>query len=550
MKCPKCGYTSFDYLDSCKKCNNSLKEFKAKHGLRSLLFPNRTQRAETPPAAPILTAAAAIAPTLGVPADSAGSTDFGYDFDSEPTAPATAPKAAAVAASGSFDFDTDWDAPSPPETATPKAAAVAVSDSFDFDTDWDAPSAPEASLPQEAAAENDPFEFMQDTSEASVAVAAETEEEAFDFMADPAEPTPGFAAVGDDLDLDLGGDAAAPADLAEEEAFEFDDDWGDSTTVAPVVTAAASQTEDAIPEFVAESLNFADSAAEEALRFNDEFDFSDDELPDLLAAQEDSSTAAKKPGAKEGPSDPFDQRESAPGGLTPAGSTSAEEFPEALPAPESILDPSGAPLAIEEPDHLEAAEVPEALAALPAAFPEAEPAAAAAGLADSLDSSEAVPLPLPASSSPAGAPFFRLGAGAFDLLLLLLIYGLFLAAGKLALFPADQAMAALPLEALADLAIPYFLILFALCFGYFTLFHFLSGQTPGKMIFRLKVESLSGTSLDFAQAFLRSVGGLISLLCAGIGFLLILRAPEHRGWSDRLAGTRVIETPPPPAKGS
>lgn len=520
MKCPKCGYTSFDYLDSCKKCNNSLKEFKAKHGLRSLLFPNRTQRAETPPAAPILTAAAAIAPTLGVPADSAGSTDFGYDFDSEPTAPATAPKAAAVAASDSFDFDTDWDAPSP--TA--------------------------ASPPQEAAAENDPFEFMEDTSEASVAVAAETEEEGFDFMADPAEPTPGFAAAGDDLDL--GGDAAAPADLAEEEAFEFDDDWGDSTTVAPVVTAAVSQTEDAIPEFAAESLDFADSAAEEAISFNDEFDFSDDELPDLLAGQEDSSTAAKKPGAKEGPSDPFDQRESAPGGLTPAGSTSAEEFPEARPAPESILDPSGAPLATEESDHLEAVQLPEAPAALPAALPETEPAAAAAGLADSLDGSEAVPLPLPASPSPAGAPFFRLGAGAFDLLLLLLIYGLFLAAGKLALFPADQAMAALPLEALADLAIPYFLILFALCFGYFTLFHFLSGQTPGKMIFRLKVESLSGTALDFAQAFLRSVGGLISLLCAGIGFLLILRAPEHRGWSDRLAGTRVIETPPPPAKGS
>jgi uncharacterized RDD family membrane protein YckC len=145
---------------------------------------------------------------------------------------------------------------------------------------------------------------------------------------------------------------------------------------------------------------------------------------------------------------------------------------------------------------------------------------------------------------PAGAPFLRLGAGAVDLLLLGLIYGLFLAAGKLALFPADQAMAPIPLESLAELAIPYFLILFALCFGYFTLFHFLSGQTPGKMVFRLKVESDSGAPMDFAQAFLRSVGGLISLLCAGLGFLFMLRAPEHRGWNDRLAGTRVIDTAP------
>ncbi|AMV73801.1 hypothetical protein DBW_3503 [Desulfuromonas sp. DDH964] len=39
MKCPKCGFTSFDYLDSCKKCGGDLAAFKAKHGLRSLLFP-------------------------------------------------------------------------------------------------------------------------------------------------------------------------------------------------------------------------------------------------------------------------------------------------------------------------------------------------------------------------------------------------------------------------------------------------------------------------------------------------------------------------------
>lgn len=26
MKCPKCGYTSFDYLDACKKCGGDLRE--------------------------------------------------------------------------------------------------------------------------------------------------------------------------------------------------------------------------------------------------------------------------------------------------------------------------------------------------------------------------------------------------------------------------------------------------------------------------------------------------------------------------------------------
>ncbi len=32
MKCPKCGYVSFEYLDECKKCGKSLEAFKSEHG--------------------------------------------------------------------------------------------------------------------------------------------------------------------------------------------------------------------------------------------------------------------------------------------------------------------------------------------------------------------------------------------------------------------------------------------------------------------------------------------------------------------------------------
>lgn len=34
MKCPKCGYHSFDHLDICKKCNKDLVEHKTKFNLR------------------------------------------------------------------------------------------------------------------------------------------------------------------------------------------------------------------------------------------------------------------------------------------------------------------------------------------------------------------------------------------------------------------------------------------------------------------------------------------------------------------------------------
>lgn len=39
MKCPKCGYNTFEYLDSCKKCGNNLIAFKESLGIRPLVLP-------------------------------------------------------------------------------------------------------------------------------------------------------------------------------------------------------------------------------------------------------------------------------------------------------------------------------------------------------------------------------------------------------------------------------------------------------------------------------------------------------------------------------
>lgn len=38
MRCPKCGYNSFDHLDHCKKCNIDLTEHKARFGIKSVLL--------------------------------------------------------------------------------------------------------------------------------------------------------------------------------------------------------------------------------------------------------------------------------------------------------------------------------------------------------------------------------------------------------------------------------------------------------------------------------------------------------------------------------
>jgi uncharacterized RDD family membrane protein YckC len=154
---------------------------------------------------------------------------------------------------------------------------------------------------------------------------------------------------------------------------------------------------------------------------------------------------------------------------------------------------------------------------------------------------EVSPGPLPADAGvdgplPSVALTRRFGAAVADLLLLALIFTLFLVAGGLALHP--QAGAGLAL--LLALSVPYFLVLFVLCFGYFTLFHFLTGQTPGKMLFRIRVADGAGGELAFTQAFLRSAGGLASLLLAGFGYLIIPFDSRRRGWNDRFAGTCLV----------
>ena len=82
MKCPKCGYHSFDYLENCKKCGQLLSDHKTKFNLRGFFSP------EQPEDAPDATASAEQAP----PASEAGDVDFGFDFldEEEPTKPAPA----------------------------------------------------------------------------------------------------------------------------------------------------------------------------------------------------------------------------------------------------------------------------------------------------------------------------------------------------------------------------------------------------------------------------------------------------------------------------
>jgi hypothetical protein len=43
MKCPKCGYNSFEIHDTCKKCAHDLTGYKDTHGLKSIVLPPETR---------------------------------------------------------------------------------------------------------------------------------------------------------------------------------------------------------------------------------------------------------------------------------------------------------------------------------------------------------------------------------------------------------------------------------------------------------------------------------------------------------------------------
>lgn len=152
--------------------------------------------------------------------------------------------------------------------------------------------------------------------------------------------------------------------------------------------------------------------------------------------------------------------------------------------------------------------------------------------------------PLPFESDPAAsvqrAPLVgRLLAMLLDTGLLAATLALFVLAGEY--LRRGQGVFTWPQpQDLSAQAGPYFLVFFGLAFGYFTMFHYLGGQTPGKMASKLLVVDLDGEPLQLSQAFLRSVGGLVCLLPAGLGFCSALFNREGRGWNDRLAGSVVV----------
>src|SRR5512133_4004050 len=98
MKCPKCGYNSFEFHDSCKKCNNDLTGYKETYGINPIVLPAeaRTSMAAALMAETALNEPAPVASveegdmfSFDLPAEEAAPSipDDPFNFDDEPAAP-------------------------------------------------------------------------------------------------------------------------------------------------------------------------------------------------------------------------------------------------------------------------------------------------------------------------------------------------------------------------------------------------------------------------------------------------------------------------------
>jgi uncharacterized RDD family membrane protein YckC len=76
--------------------------------------------------------------------------------------------------------------------------------------------------------------------------------------------------------------------------------------------------------------------------------------------------------------------------------------------------------------------------------------------------------------------------------------------------------------------------------GYFLFFVALDGQTLGKRLLGLKVVSARGGTPTLAQAVVRMLASLLSILPLYLGFLAMLADTRGRTWHDRIAGTLVV----------
>ena len=84
---------------------------------------------------------------------------------------------------------------------------------------------------------------------------------------------------------------------------------------------------------------------------------------------------------------------------------------------------------------------------------------------------------------------------------------------------------------------------FPLLLVYYIVFWTWRQTSFGGLVCQLRLVRADGMPLSFADALVRGLAGIFSLLVVGIGALWIIRDPERQAWHDKIAGTYVVKVP-------
>lgn len=135
----------------------------------------------------------------------------------------------------------------------------------------------------------------------------------------------------------------------------------------------------------------------------------------------------------------------------------------------------------------------------------------------------------------------RAVAFGIDIFIIQLLYLIVMVTGLLAIrLSMGESVSFSGEDSLVPLMAPFVGAWFCLFFGYFTFFHSDSGQTPAKMLIRIKVVTSEGIPPSPLRALLRTFFYFFSSFFFGLGFLIAIFEKKKRALHDLLARTEVI----------
>lgn len=141
----------------------------------------------------------------------------------------------------------------------------------------------------------------------------------------------------------------------------------------------------------------------------------------------------------------------------------------------------------------------------------------------------------PHTSHPPASLLRRFAAICYDSLLLLSV-----------LFFAALPLTILSGEAVHSGQLSFQLYLLAVCFFYFGWQWTHGGQTLGMKAWRLKIiNENDAAGITWTTSAVRFIAAMLSLLCAGLGFIWALFDRQQLAWHDRLSNTRIVLLPRP-----